>query len=163
MAACRAALLCGLAFAMPTWGASPRLERLVVVGDSLLAGYANGGMVARGQMGQRDSAVALLARRAGVLRHAAGEVTSCRLADGTHLPVGADDLISLDLDRGLLPAPPCDRVLDGPERSQVRAAVMAFNAEIAAAIAELRAARGTNIVAWTPSRGSMISGSAAST
>src|SRR5215470_4833593 len=44
----------------------PRLRRLVVVGDSLLAGFSSGGFVARGHAGQVDSAPAFVARRAGV-------------------------------------------------------------------------------------------------
>jgi hypothetical protein len=41
------------------------LGRIVVVGDSILAGFASGGLVRRGRMGQRDSAPALIARQAG--------------------------------------------------------------------------------------------------
>jgi len=44
----------------------PRMRRLVVVGDSLLAGFSSGGFVARGHAGQVDSAPAFIARRAGV-------------------------------------------------------------------------------------------------
>ena len=43
-----------------------RFRRLVVVGDSLLAGYASGGFVGRGRPGQKDSAAAIFARRARV-------------------------------------------------------------------------------------------------
>src|SRR5262249_58018650 len=43
-----------------------RMRRLVVVGDSLLAGFSSGGFVARGHAGQVDSAPAFVARRAGV-------------------------------------------------------------------------------------------------
>jgi len=71
------------------------------------------------------------------LRHAAGEVTQCRRGDGTLEPVAQTDLLPLDLDPALLPEPPCARVLDAAERMQVRATVVAFNAEIAAAIADL--------------------------
>ena len=71
------------------------------------------------------------------LRRAAGVVTSCRRGDGTITPVADADLLSLDLDPGLLPTPPCNEVLDADERLQIRATVMAFNAEISAAIAEL--------------------------
>ena len=39
---------------------------MVVVGDSLLAGFSNGGLVARGLCGQRNGAAALIARQAGV-------------------------------------------------------------------------------------------------
>src|SRR5690242_1643179 len=42
------------------------LSRMVVVGDSILAGFASGGLVRRGRMGQRDAAPALIARQAGV-------------------------------------------------------------------------------------------------
>jgi hypothetical protein len=45
--------------------ASVDLSRIVVVGDSVLAGFASGGLVHRGRMGQRDSAPALVARQAG--------------------------------------------------------------------------------------------------
>jgi hypothetical protein len=41
------------------------LSRMVVVGDSILAGFASGGLVRRGRMGQRDDAPALVARQAG--------------------------------------------------------------------------------------------------
>jgi GDSL-like Lipase/Acylhydrolase len=44
----------------------PRMRQLVVVGDSLLAGFSSGGFVAQGHAGQVDSAPAFLARRAGV-------------------------------------------------------------------------------------------------
>src|SRR5262245_3141417 len=44
----------------------PRMRRLVVIGDSLLAGFSSGGFVSRGHAGQVDSAPAFLARRAGV-------------------------------------------------------------------------------------------------
>jgi hypothetical protein len=42
------------------------MERLVVVGDSVLAGFASGGLVRHGNPGQGDGAAALLARSAGV-------------------------------------------------------------------------------------------------
>jgi lysophospholipase L1-like esterase len=80
------------------------------------------------------------------LRRAAGEVTDCRALDGTLRPVAADDLLPLDLARASLPTPPCDDVLDAAERAQVRATVVAFNAEIAAAIADVEARRGVRIV-----------------
>jgi lysophospholipase L1-like esterase len=48
------------------FGATPRLRRLVVVGDSLLAGFASGGFVKRGRVGQVNSAAVLVARRAQV-------------------------------------------------------------------------------------------------
>ena len=41
-------------------------SRIVVLGDSILAGFASGGLVRRGKMGQRDSAPALIARQAHV-------------------------------------------------------------------------------------------------
>jgi lysophospholipase L1-like esterase len=43
-----------------------RLRRMVVVGDSLLAGFGSGGFVERGRPGQVDSAPAVIARRARV-------------------------------------------------------------------------------------------------
>jgi hypothetical protein len=43
-----------------------RLRRLVVIGDSLLAGFSSGGFVGRGRAGQVDSAPAHLARSAKV-------------------------------------------------------------------------------------------------
>ena len=52
-----------------TAGAQPpsaRLRRMVVVGDSLLAGFGSGGLVATGRPGQRDSVPAFIARRAHV-------------------------------------------------------------------------------------------------
>jgi len=51
-----------------TAGAQPsaRLRRMVVVGDSLLAGFGSGGLVGTGRPGQIDSAPAFIARRAHV-------------------------------------------------------------------------------------------------
>src|SRR6185369_519613 len=51
----------------PAQAATPAvdLSRMVVVGDSILAGFASGGLVRRGRMGQRDDAPALVARQAG--------------------------------------------------------------------------------------------------
>jgi GDSL-like lipase/acylhydrolase family protein len=43
---------------------SPRFRRMVAIGDSLFAGFSSGGFVARGRAGQRDSAPAMIARRA---------------------------------------------------------------------------------------------------
>src|SRR5438093_4263634 len=43
-----------------------RLRRMVVVGDSLFAGFGSGGLVAVGRPGQVDSAPAFVARRAHV-------------------------------------------------------------------------------------------------
>ncbi len=79
------------------------------------------------------------------LRRAAGEVTQCHTADGTIEPVAADDLLSIDLDRSQLPTPPCGKVLNADERAQIRAKVMAFNAEIATAIADKESSRGVSI------------------
>ncbi len=79
------------------------------------------------------------------LRHAAGEVTQCRTATGTIQPVAADDLLSIDLDRSLLPTPPCGKVLNADERAQIRAKVIAFNDAIATAIADKEASRGVTI------------------
>ena len=79
------------------------------------------------------------------LRRAAGDVTACRDAAGTLEPVAPDDLLSIDLDRDLLPTPPCTKVLSVAERAAVRSALEARNAEIAAAIAEVEAARGVPI------------------
>src|SRR5689334_21951876 len=45
--------------------AVPRLRRMVVIGDSLLAGFSNGGLVARGLCGQRNGASVLIARQGG--------------------------------------------------------------------------------------------------
>jgi len=79
------------------------------------------------------------------LRRAAGDVTSCRLADGTTAPVAGDDLLSIDLDPGQLPTPPCSKVLNAAGRAQVRAKVSAFNEEIAAAIADTEQTLGVRI------------------
>ena len=51
---------------MPSYGAHARFRRLVVVGDSILAGFGSGGFVAAGPVGQTYSAPAYVARRAGV-------------------------------------------------------------------------------------------------
>jgi lysophospholipase L1-like esterase len=51
--------------AMPSYGAHARFRRLVVVGDSILAGFGSGGFVTAGPVGQTCSAC-LRARRAGV-------------------------------------------------------------------------------------------------
>jgi hypothetical protein len=80
-----------------------------------------------------------------VLRRAAGEVTTCRADDGTVRPVAADDLLSIQLDRSLLPEPPCGRVLDSAEQAFVRQTVVAFDGEIAAAAAEIEQRRGVPI------------------
>jgi lysophospholipase L1-like esterase len=79
------------------------------------------------------------------LRRAAGDVTSCRRADASIVPVAEDDLLSIDLDPAELPTPACSRVLDAAERAAIRAKVTAFNAEIATAIADTEQARGTTI------------------
>jgi lysophospholipase L1-like esterase len=83
--------------------------------------------------------------RIPVLRRAAGEVTTCRADDGTSRPVAADDLLSIQLDRSLLPEPPCNRVLDSAEQAFVRGTVTAFNAEIAAAAVDIEQRRGVPI------------------
>lgn len=79
------------------------------------------------------------------LRRAAGEVTSCREVDGRLAAVSPDDLLPLDLDRSRLPVPPCSDVLSAAERARVRSTIDAFNAEIAAAIADVEARRGVAI------------------
>ncbi len=79
------------------------------------------------------------------LRRAAGEVTSCRQADGSEHPVASDDLLSIDLERSKLPVPACAEILGPAERASIRATVTAFNAEIAAAIAEIEQRRGVEI------------------
>jgi hypothetical protein len=80
-----------------------------------------------------------------VLRRAAGEVTSCRAEDGSVRPVNADDLLSIRMDRSLLPVPPCGRVLDSAEQAFVRDTVIAFNVEIASAVADVEQRRGVPI------------------
>jgi lysophospholipase L1-like esterase len=79
------------------------------------------------------------------LRPAAGEVTSCTQADGSLRPVAADDLLSIDLPRSRLPVPSCADVLGPQERAQVRAKIMAYNAQIAAVIADTEQRRGVEI------------------
>src|SRR5438552_1279239 len=81
-----------------------------------------------------------------LLRHAAGEVTSCRTGDGANVPVEPDALVPIDLDPRLLPSPPCDVVLTAERQARVRATVAAFNAEIAAAVAGVERA-GTPVAA----------------
>ena len=81
-----------------------------------------------------------------VLRRAADEVASCRAEDGSGRPVAASDLLSIRMDRSLLPVPPCDRVLDSAEQAFVRETVVAFNREIAAAAADVELRRGVPIV-----------------
>jgi hypothetical protein len=78
------------------------------------------------------------------LRRAAGEVTTCRQG-GTVLPVAADDLLPITLDRSLLPEPPCNRVLDSAEGAFVRDVVQAVNVEIASAVADVEVNRGVPI------------------
>jgi lysophospholipase L1-like esterase len=92
-------------------------------------------------------AVANLPDPTGVarLRRAAGEVTSCTAPDGTTQLVDADDLLNINLAPTALPVPPCGRVLSASERAQVRTTVVAFNAEIAAAIADVSARRDVRI------------------
>jgi hypothetical protein len=79
------------------------------------------------------------------LRHAGTDVTSCRNDDGSVVPVAPEALLSIALDPSQLPVPPCSKVLDPGERAQVRATVMAFNAEIAAAVTETEQSRGIAI------------------
>ncbi len=79
------------------------------------------------------------------LRRAAGEVTSCRQGDGSLRPVAADELLSIDLERSQLPIPACNAILGPAEQAQVRATILAFNAEIAAAIAEVEQRRGVAV------------------
>ena len=81
-----------------------------------------------------------------VLRQAASEVTSCRADDGSIRPVLPSDLLSIRLDRSLLPTPPCGRILNSAEQAFVRDSVRAFNGEIAAAAAETEQRRGVPIV-----------------
>jgi lysophospholipase L1-like esterase len=50
----------------PAGATSARVKRLVVIGDSILAGYSSGGFVATGPAGQQQSAPAFIARRAHV-------------------------------------------------------------------------------------------------
>src|SRR6185369_5679419 len=45
--------------------ATVRLDKMVVVGDSVLAGFASGGLIRKGRMGQRDGAPSLIARQGG--------------------------------------------------------------------------------------------------
>ena len=94
-----------------------------------------------------DMAVATLpdVTSIAVLRRAAGEVTQCQDPGGPVQPVAADDRISIGLDPARLPTPPCFKVLSAAERAQARANVIAFNAEITAAAAEVQAARGITI------------------
>jgi hypothetical protein len=79
------------------------------------------------------------------LRRAAGEVTQCQGAGGMLQPVAAEDLLSIGLERGRLPTPPCAKVLSVAERAQARATVQALNAEIAAAATAVGTARGVTI------------------
>src|SRR5262245_61258025 len=93
-------------------------------------------------------AVATLPDVTGIalLRHPAGEVTTCRRDDGTIEPVAEDALLNLNLNRGLLPQPPCARILDSAEQAFVRGTVHAFNDQIVAAAAETEQRRGTPVV-----------------
>jgi lysophospholipase L1-like esterase len=52
--------------ATPSYAAHARFRRMVVVGDSILAGFGSGGFVANGPVGQIYSAPAYVAHRAGV-------------------------------------------------------------------------------------------------
>jgi hypothetical protein len=79
-----------------------------------------------------------------VLRRAAGEVTTCR-DQGAVKPVATSDLISINMDRALLPEPPCNRVLDSAEQAFVRQTVQAFNVEISAAAVDVEQRRGVPV------------------
>jgi lysophospholipase L1-like esterase len=79
------------------------------------------------------------------LRHAGTEVTACKQSDGTQRPVAADDLLSVDMPRSELPVPPCTEVLGPNERTSIRATIISFNAEIAAAVAGTEQQRGVTI------------------
>ncbi|HEV7732743.1 MAG TPA: SGNH/GDSL hydrolase family protein [Candidatus Binatia bacterium] len=79
------------------------------------------------------------------LRRAGQQVTTCKRADGTVSAVLPDDLLSIDLDRTLLPEPPCSDVLNAEEKLSIRGTVQAYNAEIAAAIAEVEVSRNVPI------------------
>jgi lysophospholipase L1-like esterase len=79
------------------------------------------------------------------LRGPGDEVTGCVGPGGVVEPAAPDWLVRLDLDTAELPEPPCSNVLDAAERAEVRATVTAFNAEIAAAVAEVEANRGITI------------------
>jgi lysophospholipase L1-like esterase len=65
---CTVALCATALFSAPAADAAKvaRLRRMVVIGDSLLAGYGSGGFVRVGRPGQVDSAAAFVARRARV-------------------------------------------------------------------------------------------------
>ena len=94
-----------------------------------------------------DMAVANLpdVTRIAALRPPAGEVTECRLPGGALEPVTDDALLSIALEPSELPIPSCAHVLDAAEQAEVRATVEAFNAEIAAAIAEVEQSHGVMI------------------
>lgn len=80
------------------------------------------------------------------LRHAATDVTSCRAADGSTVPVAPTDLLPIDLDPSTLPVPSCAHVLDASEQAAIRAKIVAFNAEIATAVTDVENARGLDVV-----------------
>lgn len=94
-----------------------------------------------------DMAVANLpdVTRIASLRRPAGEVTECRGPDGTVEPVADDALLSIALDPAKLPVPSCTNVLDPAEQEIVRETVVAFDDEIAAAVADVEASRGVRI------------------
>ena len=79
------------------------------------------------------------------LRGPGDEVTGCRMPGGVVVPAAPDWLVRLDLEESDLPVPDCTNVLDAAEQATVRATIAAFNAEIAAAIAETEVARGITI------------------
>jgi len=103
-----------------------------------LARLADGGV---------DMAIANLpdVTRIAALRGPGEEVTGCIGAGGVVEPAAPDWLVRLDLDTAELPEPPCTNVLDAAEQAEVRGTVMAFNAEIAAAIADVELNRGITI------------------
>jgi hypothetical protein len=94
-----------------------------------------------------DMAVATLPDPTGfpALRPVAGAVTTCRAIDGVQEPVDPDSLVSLYLDPTLLPSPPCGRVITPEQRATVRTTIEAYNAEIAAAVAELQRTRPASV------------------
>jgi hypothetical protein len=81
-----------------------------------------------------------------LLRRAADAVTSCQAGAGATQPVAPDDLLSIEIGAGVLPVPPCSAVLAADERAAIRATTASYNAEIAAAVADVAARRGVAIV-----------------
>jgi lysophospholipase L1-like esterase len=91
-----------------------------------------------------DMAVANLpdVTQVAALRGPGLAVTGCRANGGVVEPVAPTALVSLALDPTMLPTPPCAKVLDPTEQAAIRATVVAFNREIADAIAEVESSRG---------------------